>query len=49
MEYTIHIQDKEGKCFAYHTVCNKRDLDKLTKKYLRMKGITLEITKRFLP
>jgi len=49
MEYTIHIQDKEGKCFAYHTVCNKRDLDKLTKKYLRMKGISIEIIKRFLP
>ena len=48
MEYVIHIKGKGGECFAYHSTKQKSELDKLLKKYLAMKGITVEVKKRVL-
>jgi hypothetical protein len=48
MEYVIHISKKGGECFAYHSTKDKSELDRLVSKYLRMKGITIEVKKRFL-
>ena len=49
MEYVIHIKGKGGECFAYHSTKEKSELDRLVKKYLGMKGITVEVKKRILP
>jgi len=48
VEYVIHIKGKGGECFAYHSTKQKSELDKLLKKYLAMKGITVEVKKRVL-
>jgi len=48
MEYVIHIKGKGGECFAYHSTREKSELDRLVKKYLAVKGITLEVKKRML-
>tara|TARA_S200002703_G_scaffold132994_1_gene121017 strand:- start:2036 stop:2185 length:150 start_codon:yes stop_codon:yes gene_type:complete len=48
MEYVIHIKGKGGECFAYHSTKEKSELDKLLKKYLAIKGITVEVKKRML-
>jgi hypothetical protein len=48
VEYVIHISKKGGECFAYHSTKDKSELDRLVGKYLRMKGITIEVKKRFL-
>ena len=48
MEYVIRIKGKGGECFAYHSTREKSELDRLVKKYLAMKGITLEVKKRML-
>jgi len=48
MEYVIHIKGKGGECFAYHSTREKSELDKLVKKYLAVKGVTLEVKKRML-
>ena len=48
MEYVIHINKKGGECFAYHSTKDKSELDRLVGKYLRMKGITVEIKKKEL-
>tara|TARA_B100001939_G_scaffold25753_3_gene20872 strand:- start:27557 stop:27706 length:150 start_codon:yes stop_codon:yes gene_type:complete len=49
MEYIIHISKKGGECFAYHSTRDKSELDRLVSKYMRMKDITLEVKKRFIP
>ena len=38
----------DGKFFAYHTTKSKAELETLSKKYLNMKGITVEIKKKEL-
>jgi|TARA_R110002020_G_scaffold108364_1_gene251256 hypothetical protein len=48
VEYVIHIKGKGGKCFAYHSTREKSELDRLVKKYLAMKGITVEVKQREL-
>ena len=48
MEYVIHIKGKGGECFAYHSTKKKSELDRLVKKYLSCKNITVEIKKREL-
>ena len=40
--------DGDGKFFAYHTTKSKTELQTLSKKYLSMKGITVEIKKKEL-
>jgi hypothetical protein len=40
--------DGDGKFFAYHTTKNKAEMETLSKKYLKMKGITVEIKKKEL-
>ena len=40
--------DGDGKFFAYHTTKSKVELETLSKKYLNMKGITVEIKKKEL-
>ena len=44
----IKIMDEDGKFFAYHTTKSKVELETLSKKYLKMKGITVEIKKKEL-
>jgi len=48
MQYIIKIMDGDGKFLAYHTTKSKVELETLSKKYLSMKGITVEIKKRDL-
>jgi len=48
MLYIIKIMDGDGKFFAYHTTKNKAEMETLSKKYLKMKGITVEIKKKEL-
>jgi len=48
MEYVIHIKGKGGECFAYHSTKEKSELDRLVKKYLAMKDITVEVKNREL-
>jgi len=43
MEYVIELKGKGGKCFAYHSTKEKSELDRLVKKYLAMKDITVEV------
>ena len=40
--------DGDGKFFAYHTTKSKTELQTLSRKYLSMKGITVEIKKKEL-
>tara|TARA_Y100001972_G_C7590147_1_gene295834 strand:+ start:713 stop:841 length:129 start_codon:yes stop_codon:yes gene_type:complete len=40
--------DGDGKFFAYHTTKSKTELQALSRKYLSMKGITVEIKKKEL-
>ena len=46
--YIIKIMGSDGKFFAYHTTKSKAELETLSKKYLSMKGITVEIKKKEL-
>ena len=40
--------DSDGEFFAYHTTKSKAEMETLSKKYLSMKGITVEIKKKEL-
>ncbi len=48
MLYIIKIMDSDGEFFAYHTTKSKTELETLSKKYLSMKGITIEIKRKEL-
>jgi len=48
MLYIIKIMGSDGKFFAYHTTKSKAELETLSKKYLSMKDITVEIKKKEL-
>jgi len=46
MNCIIFIKGKGGKCFAYHHTSNKKELDRLVKKYISMPGISIEVVKK---
>ena len=41
--YHINIHDKSDNLFAFYSTKNKNEVDRLVKKFLRVKGVSLEV------
>ena len=41
--YQINIHDKSDNLFAFYSTKNKNEVDRLVKKFLRVKGVSVEV------
>jgi len=41
--YHINIHDRSNTLFAFYSTNNKNEVDRLVKKFLRVKGVSVEV------